>query len=330
MDNCIDFVMPWVNGGDPAWAAERSLYREDTDDVCRYRDWDNLHYWFRSVENFAPWVNCIHFITWGHLPSWLNTGHPKLHIVNHADYIPAEYLPTFSSHPIELNIHRIQDLSERFVYFNDDMFITRPTKPDAFFRGGLPCAQASLDYIPSANSRIAFQHILMNDTGVINRHFNKTEVMKRNCFKWYHPRYGAKANVKTLLLSWANSFPGIKMHHLPASFLKSTFEEVWEREKETLNETCMRKFRDCRDVSQRMFQCWQLASGLFYPINTKSLGRSFSLPRDARPLFEAIRKQLHPMVCANDTEDCVNFEELQMELINSFESILPQKSSFEV
>lgn len=35
----------------------------------RYRDWDNLQYWFRGVEKFAPWVRKIHFVTWGHLRS---------------------------------------------------------------------------------------------------------------------------------------------------------------------------------------------------------------------------------------------------------------------
>ena len=63
----IDFVIAWVDGGDPAWQRERDRYgkmgektaveetgeREksgvacDTRDV-RYRDWDCLRFWFRS------------------------------------------------------------------------------------------------------------------------------------------------------------------------------------------------------------------------------------------------------------------------------------------
>ena len=65
----IDFVIAWVDGGDPAWQRERDRYgkmgektaveetggREksgvacDTRDV-RYRDWDCLRFWFRSVD----------------------------------------------------------------------------------------------------------------------------------------------------------------------------------------------------------------------------------------------------------------------------------------
>ena len=127
----IDFVMIWVDGNDPEWQKEKAKYDErvvtTANSEVRYRDWDNLQYWFRAVEKFAPWVNKIHFVTWGHLPPWLDTSNPKLHVVNHKDFIPEEYLPTFSSHTIELNLHRIEGLAERFVYFNDDTFLMAPT-----------------------------------------------------------------------------------------------------------------------------------------------------------------------------------------------------------
>ena len=57
---------------------------------------------------------------------WLNTKHPKLNIVCHEDFIPQKFLPTFNSHTIEWNFHRIPGLTEQFVYFNDDMFLLKP------------------------------------------------------------------------------------------------------------------------------------------------------------------------------------------------------------
>lgn len=86
----IDFVIPWVDGNDPDWRNERSKWcieNEGDHREIRFRDWDNLQYWFRGVEKFAPWVNRIHFITYGHLPPWLNVDHPKINIVRHTDYI---------------------------------------------------------------------------------------------------------------------------------------------------------------------------------------------------------------------------------------------------
>ena len=75
MECPIDFIMIWVDGNDPEWQKEKRKYQpgDAADDrEIRYRDWDNLQYWFRAVEKFAPWVNRIHFVTCGHLPKWLN------------------------------------------------------------------------------------------------------------------------------------------------------------------------------------------------------------------------------------------------------------------
>lgn len=56
----------------------------------------------------------------GQKPERLNENHPKLVLMNHKDYIPSDYLPTFNSQTIKLNLHRIPDLSEKFVLFIDD------------------------------------------------------------------------------------------------------------------------------------------------------------------------------------------------------------------
>lgn len=117
----IDFVIAWLDNSDPEWQdafysylpQDRSSY--DLREI-RFRNWDNLRYWLRGVEKFAPWVNNIHLITYGQIPDWLNTNAPKLHLVKHSDYIPTKYLPTFSSCPIALNLHRIKELSEHFVF----------------------------------------------------------------------------------------------------------------------------------------------------------------------------------------------------------------------
>ena len=150
----IDIVIPWVDGADPVWQQERARFQPSSgadSSAARYRDWDTLRYWFRGIERYAPWVRTIHFITYGHLPAWLNTSNPKLHVVNHRDYIPKEYLPTFSSHTIELNMHRIEGLAEHFLYFNDDVFLNAPTKPEDFFMKGLPADTAVFGIIKNTD-----------------------------------------------------------------------------------------------------------------------------------------------------------------------------------
>ena len=137
MNSKIDFVLPWVDGNDKAWQEEKNKYSGKKTDSgnCpeRYRDWEQLKYWFRGVEKYANWVNKIFFVTCGQKPEWLNEKNEKLVLIEHSDYIPKEYLPTFSSHTIELNMNRIPGLSEQFVYFNDDVFIINEVKKNDFF-----------------------------------------------------------------------------------------------------------------------------------------------------------------------------------------------------
>lgn len=137
----IDIVIPWVDGGDPAWQKLHDSYtagKTADNTEARYRDWGTLPFWFRGISRYAPWVRTVHFVTWGHLPPWLNLSCPKLHVVKHEDYIPSQYLPTFSSHTIELNLHRIPGLAEHFLYFNDDVFLAAPTTPEDFFHRACP------------------------------------------------------------------------------------------------------------------------------------------------------------------------------------------------
>ena len=186
MSDKIDFVMVWVDGSDPEWIREKEKYQPsggtDTRNI-RYQDWDNLQYWFRGVEKFAPWVNKIHFITCGHLPQWLNTEHPKLNIVKHSDYIPSEFLPTFSSHPIELNLHRLDSLEEQFVYFNDDTFLTAHVKEDDFFKNSLPCDSYRANAVVPLDDK--FSSILFNNVKLINKHYSKRKLLKKNLRKWF-------------------------------------------------------------------------------------------------------------------------------------------------
>lgn len=80
--NKIDFVLPWVDGSDEAWIRQRNEYlniRDGDLSNSRFRDWENLQYWFRGVEKFTPWVNHIYFITWGHIPSWAEYGESETH-----------------------------------------------------------------------------------------------------------------------------------------------------------------------------------------------------------------------------------------------------------
>src|SRR5699024_3388188 len=263
----IDFVITWVDGADPEWLKEKQHYLPDTDtDPRRFRDWELLKYWFRGVEKFAPWVNKVHLITWGHIPEFLNINHPKLNIVKHEDYLNEEYLPTFNSNAIELSMHKIKGLSEHFVYFNDDTFIIKEVAKNDFFEKGLPKDVAILNpIIPKKYESIS--GVMLNNIGIINQNFSFRSSFKKNWTKWFNLKYKRLLPLNFLFQPW-NSVIGLYQQHLPASFLKSTMEEVWDLEYDVLCETSKRKERDNKkDVNQWLFKEWLVMQGKFQPRN---------------------------------------------------------------
>lgn len=331
MNNEIDFVIPWVDGSDKDWISEKNKYDRSNINIDngedRYRDWDLLKYWFRGVEKFAPWVHKIYFITWGHLPNWLNVNNEKIVIVNHKDYIPEKYLPTFNSHTIELNINKIKGLSENFVYFNDDIFIINPTSSKDFFQNGLPCdASIFTPNFPRSYDDLAI--ICANMIGIINSNFSKKECVKKNWNKYINIKYGLK-NFRTIYSLILPNFIGFYNDHLPRAYKKSILDEVWNKEYDVLNNTCLDKFRNKKtNVNQWLFRYWQFAKGTFKP-RSLNLGKSFGLGYEYQEAINYLKYSNGKLICLNDTDNIENFEQKKVELINVFEKKFPSKSSFE-
>ncbi|MDB5176816.1 MAG: wcwK [Candidatus Saccharibacteria bacterium] len=334
----IDFVILWVDGNDEKWQEDKLKYSGNVasrlaidDSVSRYRDWGNLKYLFRGIEEFTPWVHRIHFVTEGHVPEWLNLDNPKINHVRHEDFISKKYLPTFSANPIELNMHRIEGLTEHFVYFNDDMFITRPMEKNDFFRNGKPRDQAILTRITSIDPLDILPHILLNDVAVLNKNFDKNNSVKNHLSNWFNPKYGVISMFKNLALMPYGVFSGFVWNHLPSSFLKSTFEEVWEAEPALLDSTSSHKFRNILDVNQYLIKGWQTVSNNFSPTNIgKNWSGYFETFDNPNKLLDAIEEQRYPMICINDDNyDDKLFIQTRDSIIASFDTILPNKSSFE-
>lgn len=325
----IDFVVPWVDGNDDEWIKLRNSYKGEYTE-CRYRDWGVFRYWFRSVETYAPWVNKIHLITCGQIPDWLNVDHPKLNLVFHKDYMPERYLPTFSANPIELNMHRIEGLSDNFVYFNDDTFLCSPCAEDVFFKNGLPCDSAVLDQIMPSIVGHQFVHILCNDVSIVNAHFSKKEVIKKNLTKFFNYKYG-----KYLLLNfcffWYGGFAGFRNFHLPQAFRKCDFEELWKLESQLLEQTSLHRFREYTDINQYAVRMLNLCKGEFYPRNPKTAGQYFEIGNHDDAIADYMRNRKGKMICINDNDFCVvDFEKEYRFLHNLFKEIFPNKSSFEL
>lgn len=327
----IDFVILWVDDNDPVWQKEFNTYlpqKQFADDThyIRYRNWDNLRYWFRGVDRFAPWVDKVHLVTCGQIPEWLNLDAPRLHFVRHSDFIPAEFLPTFKSSAIQMNLLRIEGLSEHFVLFDDDMFLIDKVRPESFFRNGLPCDKAALNTL---SPKQYFMHRMVNNLIVINNSFDKHEILRNHFRKWFSLQAGTELLRTLLLLPW-RAFTGLYDPHLPQVFLKSTFEEIWQKHEDVMLRTMASRFRCITDVSIWLFRYRQLAKGNFTPFNVEKDGVFFQISDSIlNKIVKTIEHQKKRIVCLNDGE-VSSFDSAKERINTAFQKILPEKSSFEI
>jgi hypothetical protein len=139
MEDKIDLVYLWVDGSDEKWLEKRNFWAiecnevQESNQACRYIDSDELKYSLRSVEKYAPWLNKIFIVVNEQCPGWLDISHPKIRLIDLKEFIPEKYLPLFSSNTIEAFLPFIPDLSERFLYANDDTMLFNKTTPQTFY-----------------------------------------------------------------------------------------------------------------------------------------------------------------------------------------------------
>lgn len=332
-DEKIDFVITWGSNDDPEWRKQYEHYaaqygRTVDKSVYRYRSWDTLHFLFRGIEKYAPWVNKVFFITNAHPPRWMNTQHPKLVVLNDRDVVPSQYMPTFSCYPIEFNFHRIEGLSEKFVYFCDDMFILDKVRPTHFFRKGLPCDIGSMSASSNSQPNV-YDNSCFMAKALINKHFSKIAAVRRAPFKWYPPSLPLAA-LKNLRFFMLPVFPGFHMNHLPQIYLKKTYDEIWKYCGEDLSRTCANKFRSYGDVSPTLIRYWQLASGNFTSCNIYDYGQVFYLSdQNIAACVDCICHQKKKIICVNDGSHVTHFEDNKERLVKALEQVLPEKSTFE-
>ena len=336
MNGAIDIVLPWLEDKDPAWqrelqeSMEKFPWEKGADSHIHFEGWDNLHLWFRAVERFMPWVRRIVLITWGHVPEFLRQDHPKLLIVRHQDYIPAEYLPTYNSNVIELNVHRIEALAENFILFNDDTFPLAPMEEGYYFQNDLPCDEAVEGIIvPKEEGAVAHmaRYTQINNLMVINRHFEKRQMQEEHPEKWFSPAYG-KLLERTESLSYWNTLGGIHDPHMANALKKSTLKKLWQLEPEVLDRCGRNHFRAHTDVTQYLIRYWHLRTVEFVPRRTEGKMCLIDMSNYLE-YAEGIRKGAYPMVSLNESCTPEEFRVIKKAVNEALASLLPEKSSFE-
>lgn len=162
----IDAVITWVNGSSQAHRSKRQAHMAQAD-LPLHENAINPHRWacnheilycLQSIHNFAPWTRTIWIVVDDETPDLSHLSEDvraKVRFVFHHEIFAefAAMLPTFNSLAIESLIWRIEGLSECFMYFNDDVFLTAPLHPDDVFQGFAPVLRGKwVDYSDALRS----------------------------------------------------------------------------------------------------------------------------------------------------------------------------------
>lgn len=229
----IDAVIAWVDGGDKAHQEKMLPFVEKkllnlSEFRTRFDQVEEIKFTVDSILKFAPYIRNIYIVTDNQIPSFLKlkenqSKYSNVSIVDHKEIFSGaeEYLPTFNCRPIETRLYKIPNLSELFVYFNDDMFLINPVSPTDFFIDGFPVLRGKWKKLDEDKKIKTF----------IEKYIKKAEQGNHR-----------KAQQKGAKLVGFKKY--YKFHHTPKPHRKSTFESFFNLNKEIEIENIRYKFRN--------------------------------------------------------------------------------------
>lgn len=320
----IDMVYLWCDGNEPSFKARKKKYlgiadvdkaNEEAVGELRFFENEELRYSLRSLEKYAPWMHHVYIVTDRQIPKWLNLSYEKVSIVDHSQIMPNDIIPCFSSTVIEYFLPFIPNLSEKFLYGNDDMFFGRDVLPEDFFDGEKPIVRVkrirrgNFMELPTKENYSYFGNVL-NSLRLLNRTYNKDQYYEQ--------------------------------HHNIDAYSKSAYIAALERFDAELKPCIHNRFRSPENFQRILFTLDMVYSG-------KAILKIVSDPKPWRQRLHflkkvdwesyvdkdtsvktrmRIKKYQPKLFCLNSGEDCSH--ELKIRVKKFMEELFPEKSKFEI
>lgn len=185
----VDAVYLWVDDSDPRWREKREEVRRSlgmepspapSDDSVashKFRDRGELRASMRSLEMYAPWIRHIYLVTDEQKPEWLDAEQGRVRVVDHREiFADPGVLPTYNSHAIGSQVHRIPGLSDHYLLMNDDVMFNQPVSPYTFFT---PVGQLRVNFSRSRRpdvpreSQTSLELARSNSAALLERDFGR-------------------------------------------------------------------------------------------------------------------------------------------------------------
>lgn len=316
-------VYLWCDGNAPAFKERKQQYlklednseQENIEAVGDVRFYDNeeLKYSLRSLEMYAPWINHVYIVTDRQVPKWLNTDYEKVTVVDHSEIMPPESIPCFNSAVIECFLSFIPNLSEKFLYGNDDTFFGKKVYPEDFFADDKPIVRVK-------------------------------EICRKKLLD-YHPKeytyYGTILNSLELLEKAYGKRLSYELHHNIDAYRKSLFVSTVEKFKDCLSKCVNNRFRNPDDIQRILFNLdmvytgnaelkivsdpkpWRLRFNFLKNVEWESL----CYADNSAKLHRRIVKYKPKFFCINAGSDATLEEKMKNKQF--MESLFPRASKFE-
>lgn len=303
----MDIVYLWCDLNDENFkkkkeeCAKKYGVEYNADNDCRYIDNDELKYSLRSLEKYAPWINNVFIVTDNQVPKWLNVNHPKVKLINQNDILSKNASPTFNSNAIEHCIVNIPNLSEYFLYANDDMFFCSFITPEFFFDDDDKMICRYTRAVSEQNNSI-YAHALRNAHNLISE------------------KFGSNINLSS--------------HHNIDIYKKS---DIIACQKEFINEigeTINSHFRNSSNIHRIIYTDFSVlkGNGIIRQVDKKNIflntKETITLFSQSRKKEQKLKKYKPKLFCINDTEETK--DENRKETREFLEKMFPEKSGFEV
>ena len=239
----IDAVITWVDGSEPNYQRKLKEHLSNNDTIKRqYLQANEINLCVASIVKYAPFIRKIFIVTDKQSPNLDSVKHivskEKIEIVDHEEIFRdnIEFLPTFNIRSIDALLFKIKDLSEKFIYFNDDMFLVKKTNPEDWFVGD----KAVL-------------------TGNWVKTYNKKPIkiisQKIKSFFNMRPSFNASQSKAANIAGFNSKY--FKSYHCGRPQIKSIIKDFYNKNPEKLVDQIKYKFRDDRQYMPYSL-CWHL------------------------------------------------------------------------
>ncbi|CAF3593696.1 unnamed protein product [Rotaria socialis] len=246
-DFLFDIVYTYVNGSNEEYIRQKDywfsidrpllgsnrLQERHSVSSSLSKDNNELCFSLRSIEKFMPSFQGHIYVVTDQIPNWLNVSMPQsqLRVISTREIIDNRYLPTFNSHAIEANLHKIPHLKEFYLYFNDDYILGSPAFIEDFFTDGR-CPVIYGDDRLTSNTNVTLnihKKAMLNTNALLDGILSKVNAFVNDSDRRFLP-------------------------HAPHPIRKSIAEEVWvSKFADIQREQSSHRFRDMNDVHPTYF-----------------------------------------------------------------------------